>query len=251
MAESPLVFAGSGSNLALTKGLVDMYSAQHPAFKIDIPPSLGSAGAIRAARDGAISVGLISRPLQEDELHFGLTVVPYARTAVVLATHPSVAEDNITAADIVDIYTKRRTTWRDGQEIVVFTRQPGDSMTITLEQGLAGFKDAYAESLQAKRWRVLFTGPEMNRLLVKTPYALGISDLGTILSEHLPLKVLQVNGIPATPETIEQGRYPLITTLAFVFRQATLSPAAREFMAFVQSAPGQQIIRAQGYVPSN
>ena len=98
-----LVFAGSGVNLQIVRLLAEAFKQSHPDEfqKIDVPTTIGSTGAIQAVADGAITVGLISRPLKDQEKKLGLTVVPYAQTATAIATHPSVAEDGITSSELI------------------------------------------------------------------------------------------------------------------------------------------------------
>lgn len=57
-----LVFAGSGVNLEITRLLAAEFKKSHPNSEINVPRSTGSPGAIQAAADGAIAVGMISRP---------------------------------------------------------------------------------------------------------------------------------------------------------------------------------------------
>ena len=245
---SPLTFAGSGANLAITRILADAFTRAHPEIKISVPASIGSTGAIRAAAERAITIGLISRPLNEKEQGLGLTVIPYAKTAVVIGAHPSVVEDGITFEELVRIYKGEKLRWQDARGIVVLTREPGDSSIAALEREIPGFKEAYAESQQAKRWTTSYTDQEANKLLSKTPYAIGVSDMGTITSEKLPIKVLKVNGVFPTAENVLRGRYSLVKTLAFVFFQDKLPAEANAFKDFVRSKAGEKILKASGYV---
>lgn len=57
----------------------------------------------------------------------GLTVVPYAQTAIAISTHPTVAQDGITSSELIQIYKGTKSQWQDGQEIIVLTREAGDS----------------------------------------------------------------------------------------------------------------------------
>ncbi len=248
MPSPPLVFAGSGTNLPITRLLVEAFSRVRPGIKIEVPASIGSLGGIRAAADGAIAIGLISRPLKAEEKGLGLTVLPYARTAVVIGAHQSVPDDGITFDDLVQIYKGTKTRWKDGPEIVVLARESGDSFIEVLGREIPGFKEVYDESQRAKRWLTLFTYQEMLAALVKTRDAIGFADLGAITAERLPIKALKVNGVPPTPETVLSGRYPLVKTLAFVFRNDRLPAAARGFMDFVRSSDGEKIVKANGYL---
>lgn len=248
-AGDPLVFAGSGSNVGIVRRLAEAYRRAHPDVTIEVPPSIGSTGGIRAAASGAIAVGLISRPLRPPEAGLGLTVVPFARTPVVIAAHPGVIDDGLTLDDLVAIYRGERTRWRDGREIIVLTREPGDSSIEVLERAVPGFKEAYADSHRLKRWTVLATDQEMTRVLAKTPYALGLSDAGAMATEQLAIKALAVNGVPPSAESVAGSRYPLVKELAFAFRGDRVPAAARAFMDFVGSPDGRTLLRRYGYLP--
>jgi phosphate transport system substrate-binding protein len=228
----PLIFAGSGTNLAITRLLVEAYKRVRPEITIEVPKSIGSAAGIQAVADGAITVGLISRPMKEDEKKLGLTVLPYARTVLVIAVHPTVPDDNITFDDLINVYKGMKTRWSDGHDIIVLTRQPGDSFIEVLEREIPGFREAFAESHRAKRWITLHTDQEMNQALEKTPYAIGFSSVGTIASERLAVKPLKLNGVAPSDENVLSGRYPLISSADFVLSQE-----------------GEAILRANGYLP--
>lgn len=245
-----LVFAGSGTNVPLTRLLVEAFGRAHPEIRVEVPASIGSTGGIRAAADGAIALGLISRPLREQEKGLGLTVLPYARTPVVIGAHPSVVEDGITFEDLVNIYKGAKSGWNDGREVIVLTRDPGDSSIEVLELRVPGFKEVYAESRRAKRWTTLYTDQEMNRVLASTLHAVGLSDMGAITAHRLPIKALKVNGVLPTPDNVLGGRYPLVKTLAFVFRKDKLPARAKAFLDFVRSKEGEKILRVNGYLPA-
>lgn len=248
---TPLVFAGSGTNLAITQLLAEAFRQRHPELTIEVPASIGSAGGIRAAAEGAVALGLVSRPLKPQEQALGLAALPYARTAVVIGVHPTVAEDAITFADLINIYQGVKTRWRDGREIIVLTREPSDSSIEVLERSIPGFKEVFDESHKAKRWTILFKDQEMNQALATKPYAIGLSDLGAISAERLSIKALKVNGVLPTPDDIHSGRYPLVKTLSFVFRPDKIPPEAQAFIEFVRSPVEEQILLSHGYLPGD
>ena len=251
-AEPPagrLILAGSGSNLPLVRLLVRSFQKSHPEVRIEVPASIGSSSGIRAAANGAIAIGLISRPLKETEKGLGLTVRHIARTPMVIAVHPTVAEDAITSRELLDIYRCSKRTWKSGSDIIVLTREPGDSSIEVLVKGVPGFKEVYQESQQAKRWTTLLKDLVMNETLGKTANAIGLSDLGAITVERHPIKQLKFNGVAPTLKNLENGSYTMYKTLSFVFLQEKLHPAAAEFLAFTRSKEGQRIMRANGYRP--
>lgn len=243
-------FAGSGSNLGITRVLAKTFMQAHPGININIPESIGSTGGIRAAAEGAITVGLVSRPLKEQEDKLGLEILPYARTAIVIGAHPGVTDDGVTFEELVQIYKGNKNRWHDGKEIIVYTREPGDSAIEALIQIVPGFADAYRESRRFRRWITLFTDQEMYKMLSGTPYAIGLSDYGAIKTERLKIKVLKLNGIYPNAENVLSGKYPVARTLSFVFMKDKLPSEARDFINFVLSKRGKQILKANGYLPA-
>lgn len=247
-AADSLVLAGSGTNLPGIRLLIDAFRKQHPQVSFDPPVNIGSSGAVQAVADGAISLGLISRPLKESEKGHRLVVTPYAYTAVVIAAHPDVPDSDLTSAGLIDIYNGIRTTWNNGTGIMVLTREPEESTIELLMAMIPGFSEAYRKSLEERRWMVVMRDELMNRRLIDTPGAIGFSDMGAILSQKLAIKPLKLNGVSPSLVHVRNGTYPLRKTLAFVCRRDRLSPAVRSFIEFSCSAEGHRLLESNGYV---
>jgi len=244
-----LVVAGSGTNLPIMRLLAKAFEKRHPGVRIDVSASIGSTGGIRAAADGAVAIGLVSRQLRESEKGLGLQVVPYARTPLVIGVNPSVAEKDITYGEIIDIYRGKKIRWESGRDIVVLTREPGDSSIEVMGRMVPGFSEVYAESQKANRWTTLLKDLEMNQSLARIPDAIGFSDLGSLMVEGHRIKPLRVNGVAPTVKNLENGSYRLEKPLLFVFSRERIPAVAREFISFVRSGDGARLIRANGYLP--
>ena len=249
-ASKKLVMAGSGTNLPITRVLAEAFHKSHPDIVIDVPTSIGSTGGIRAAADGAVALGLVSRSLKEKEKGLGLTIVDYAKVPLVIGVHQGVPDTDLTFADLVAIYKGEKNKWKNGREIVVLTREPGDSSIDVLVKVVPGFGEAYDQSQQAKRWKTLLKDDNMNKTLEETPNAIGLSDTGAIKTERLQIKALKVNGVAPSPAAVAKGSYPLFKTLSYAFRQEKLTPEAKQFLDFVKSKQGAAILKANGYVPA-
>ncbi|MDK9707262.1 MAG: substrate-binding domain-containing protein [Desulforhopalus sp.] len=244
-----MIFAGSGVNLSITKLLADAFIKQHPRTAIEIPGSIGTRGAIKAVADKAIHLGLISRSLKEEEKRQDITEVPYAQVAIVIAANSRVAEDTITTGELIAIIDGKKNRWQNGSEIIVQVREKSDSGFQVLENSIPGFKEAYVKSQEARRWTMHFTDQEANKALASTPFALGVTDLGMISAEQLPVKVLKLNGIAPDPENLRNGSYPLSRQLSFIYNRDNLPEEAKNFMRFVFSDAGRTILQAHGYLP--
>lgn len=246
-SQKHIIIAGSGTNLSITRLLANAFMHLHPDITIEIPESIGSKAAIHAVSDGAIPIGLISRPLEGNEKSLELTVVEYARTALVLGVHPTVPDDNISYKDLLDIYRGKKNRWKDGREIIVLTREPGESSIDLLAREIPGFAKAYNASQKAELWSTLRKDQVMNQTLAKTPYAIGISDLGTMTIEHLNIKPLRINGTVPSPKNIKNGTYKLVKTLSLIYKKNNLPAPAKLFIDFVQSPNATKLLMANGF----
>lgn len=244
-----LAIAGSGTNLAGIRILTKAFKKLHPDIPIDVPASLGSAGGIRAVAEGAVSIGLISRPLRTSEENMGLAIVSYAKTAVVIGVNADVPDTEISSRELLDIYKGKKTLWQNGHEIIVLLRDSADSTTDLLRARIPGFREIYDECQRTQRWITLYTDQDMNNTIVKTPSSVGLSDVGSITANHLPIKILKLNGFFPSPENVLNGRYPLVKTLSFVYVKSKVSRGAKIFMDFAQSKGGIRILRENGYLP--
>ena len=247
-AES-IVLAGSGSNLPAIRLLVKAFNRLHPGIHLEAPTNIGSAGAIRAVSDGAISIGLISRPLLGEETKLGLTVMPYALTAVVIGVNPLVKDEGITFNELNSIYRGSKTTWKDGQKIIVLNREPGESSIYVLEKNVPGFREVYADSIKTNRWSIILKDEGMNQKIETLPYSIGFSDMGAVTSQKLKIKTLKLNGMFPTPQNVLNGSYPLYKTLSFVYRADRLTPDMQSYLSYVCSAEGKNILVNSGYIP--
>ncbi|MGB1015637.1 MAG: substrate-binding domain-containing protein, partial [Nannocystaceae bacterium] len=243
-----LFIAGSGSNLPLTRALVDAFTqASQASGRMIVFESIGSRGGVRAASEGVVDLGLISRPLKPSERKLGLKVVPYARVAVVVAANPSAPRDGFTKGGLIDIYQGVQTTWSDGSPIVVLQREPGDSSHAVFGEVLPGFAEANAQAYRTSRWRVVYHDRAMQEALFITDGALGLFDFGAVQTLHLPLRVLSIDDVTPSVQSVEDGSYPYFKDLSFVYTgKFTADSLPQKFLEFVQSPAGQALIREGG-----
>lgn len=240
--------AGSGMCLPIVKVLAAAFcEARHvQPCDMEVLENVGSGGGIAAAHDGAVELGLASRPLTPNERAFGLEVRPFARVAMVYAVHPSVEERDLQSAELQDIFDGKRRRWQDGSHIVVLLRSRTDPVPSVRGRPQPGYKMINDESEQGGRFRVIYGDREMQDALLSTQGAIGLLDQGAILLQHLPLRVLNVDGQVPSAETVTTGAYPYSRPLAFVMK-GTAQARVREFIDFATGPDGQRIITESGY----
>ena len=243
-----LRFAGCDANLAITRLLAKVFTEKRPEVRVQFE-TVGSTNGIALAAAGAVHIGLVSRPFRDAEEGRGLAFRPYAKTAVVIGADPSIPQTTLTTADLLALYRGTKQRLGNSTDIVFLTREEGDSSVVTLKQTLSGFAEAYAFGAKAHHWTVLYNEPTMHEALLMFPFAVGLSDLGTITIERLPIKAFLIDGVAPTLENVASGRYPFTKTLALVWREKSLPASGRAFVEFLRSDEAADILRSHGYLP--
>ena len=243
-----LRLAGSGTMVPLARALGAAFRAAHPgAPRVVVEDSIGSGGGIRAAVDGAVDVGMVSRPLSSREAGWPLLVLPIGRDAVVLAKNPDVAVTGLTSAEVVAMYEGQKRAFADGTPVAVLLRDRGESANLALDAAIPGMAQARERAL-ALGFRVLYHDDAMAAALAVTPGAIGVFSLGLQRASRIPIKVLDLDGRTPSAASVRDGSWPLVRPLCLVIRADRLEHT-RRFLEFVVSAPSRQVITDVGYLP--
>jgi phosphate transport system substrate-binding protein len=241
-----LKIGGTGAALATMQLMAQAYAKSHPETKITVLPSLGSGGGIKAVLSGAIQLAVSSRPLTDAEGRLGAVAVPYGRTPFVFATSTRTAVSSLTTRELVDIYAGRTDQWKDGQKIRLVLRPVGDTDSEMIKSISPEMREAKTAAEQRKGLPFAVTDQEAADAIEKLPGALGPSTLTQILSERRQLKALRLNAIEPNAKSIADGSYPLHKELSLVTGPKSPS-SVQQFVAFVQSAAGREILQQTGH----
>jgi phosphate transport system substrate-binding protein len=248
--DAPLRAAGSGTALPAVRALATAYREVEPGFSLIVAESIGSTGAVLALRDGAVDLGLTSRPLQTAERE-GICEIPFASDLVVVAASPDVKASGLSSEQLLQVFKGELTVWPGSDPplpIRVLQREASDSGSQVLASRIPGLGEALQRALEQGRWRVLFHDVEMQQALLQSKGAIGVFDLGAIRAQKLAVHALALDGAPPTIEALEQGRYPYAKTLSFLVRaKSPRPPALKAFLAFAGSKRGLAILRENGY----
>ena len=239
-----LIIAGSGSNIAVTRKLAATFCVERK-LNMEIPNSIGSGGGITGVANGSINLGLTSRSLTEEERKNGLKELPYARSGLVVAAGAAVPDDNVSYEDLVKIYRGEKSTWSNGETITVFMMYEKDSTNEVLMQKIPGFKEVLLEALQENRWRLFYNQQAQEQALKQTPSAIGFINMS---GDVQGMKVLKVEGIMPSEQTVLDGSYALFKDLNYVYKEP-LDPAIQAFVEFAFSQPGREIIIENKCIP--
>ncbi|MEW6599989.1 MAG: substrate-binding domain-containing protein [Nitrospirota bacterium] len=239
---------GTGTALGSFSELADAYMKIHPDINIIVLPSLGSTGGIKAVNEGAIDIGLSSRPLKDTERHEGTIAVEYARTPFVFVTAQRKEALRLSLTDIAGIFSGEISKWPDGTIIRLVLRPESDMDTILVQGMSPEMNNAVRRALSKEGMMVAFTDQDSADAVEKIRGAFGTSTLAQIISEKRGLTPVTLNGVVPDMKSLADGSYKYYKTLYLVTGPKS-KPAARDFLDFINSGKGREVLSQTGHLP--
>jgi phosphate transport system substrate-binding protein len=246
-ASNTLRIGGTGLALGGIQILAEAFLAENPSVDIEIPPSLGSGGGIKALLADAIDLSVSTRPPKDKEAAKGATAFRYGRTPFVFATRPDTGVEGVTTQQLADLYGGRVTTWPNGSDVHLVLRPPGRSTYKTLQKMSAGMSEAIDIALARPGVVPATTGQDSADAIEQQVGALGTTTLGMILGEGRKLQPLALDGVEPTIDNLAAGIYPLEQSLYLVLGPQP-SRLEEAFAAFMKSPRARNMLNKVGYL---
>lgn len=236
---------GSGNGLGTMRKLGEAFHQIKPNISVQIVPQIGSNLARKAVQDGALDIGIICQPPAAEESRH-LNFFRYGQAPVVFTVPLSNPLQNITRAQIIDIYAGRMNTWPNGHPIRPVLRPPTDSNTQLVKAFDAHLAQAMKDAESRLGTPVALTDQKAADKLEHITGSLGITSLSLILSERRALHPLSLDGIDPTPSQLALGRYPWGRDFYMVVSHKPHA-AVIAFVNFVLSPAGRKILQQYGH----
>ncbi|MGV3485419.1 MAG: phosphate ABC transporter substrate-binding protein [Planctomycetaceae bacterium] len=241
-----LTITGSSTIAPLAADVAKRFESRHRGIRIDVQTG-GSGKGIADVRMGVADIGMVSRPLMADE--DDLLTHPFAADGVGLIVHESNPIRELSADQIIKIYTDHINNWRDlggqDQEITVVHKAEGRA---TLEVFLKHFG---IDNLLVKGDVIVGENEHAVKTVAGTQGAIGYVSIGTAeadIEAGVPIRLLPLDGIDATTANVASGAFPMSRPLHLVTLGSS-SPLAGEFIRFCQSAEVHDLVKSHYYVP--
>jgi phosphate transport system substrate-binding protein len=237
-----IIVAGSTSVQPYAEVLAEEYAHSHPDTAIDIQGGGSSAG-ITAALSGTAEIGMSSRLLKESEQE--LWIVEIAKDGLAIIVHPDNPINNLSIEQIRDIYTTRINNWSqvggEAHRIHVITREDGSGTRSAFEDLVMGGQTITPRAI------VQDSNGAVRQIIAGDPNAIGFISLGLVEVGEKPVKALSLGGVVPTHENVINGSYNLTRPFLFVCQSEPVG-AVREFIDFVLSEHGREILSAEGLI---
>ena len=244
-AAERLTVTGSSTVAPVIAEIAKRSEKLHPEVRIDVQTG-GSSRGINDARQGLADIGMASRALKPEESDVTAITLAYDGVAIIVHAENPIAE--LTAAQIADIYTGKTTTWSalggPDMKIDVTSRAEGRS---ELELFLEHFK---LKSDQIKADAITGETEHAIKAVAGDPNAIGYGSIGAAeysVGQGVPIKLLPLDGIPASRETVAGRTFPIVRPLNLVLTKEPTG-LVKDFIAFATSEDVRDIIESFYYV---
>ena len=245
-----LIIPGSGNPEYVLTQLAKAFNQQQNQHTVTVPPSTGTAGALRDVEAGTASLGRVGRPLKDDERKKGITYVALGRDPVVFAAGAGVTVRSITSAQALDVFSGKLTDWRELGGNPGPIRAIGREITDASRQAISRQIKPFENILFGEDVKVVHLDPEMIMLLDRFPTSLGFLNKSALSACNSKIVYLALDGVEPTSENVDKGSYPLWLELGLIYKPAALTSTGKVFLAFVRSPVGERVLREHGILPA-
>jgi phosphate transport system substrate-binding protein len=240
---SELSVVGTGDGIELLRALGAAYSADNPQTAILVPPSIGSGGGLAAVGGDKEVLARVARPLTDSERALGLVSTPMFRLPSAFFVHRGADVSNLTARQLADIYAGKIVNWAEvggaNLRIKVVRREEADSTLTVLRQSMPGWKDLPI----TEKSKTAVTTQDCINTVKDVEGTIGFGPYTKAL--EMELMVVSIDGKYPTDRD-----YPSAVTVSLVHKQATVTPDAAQFIAYVKTSKAKTLLTSMGGVPA-
>lgn len=136
--------------------------------------------------------------------------------------------------------------WDAASSITVVSREEGSGTRGAFTE-LFGVVDENDNDMTTLDAQVTNNTSVMMTTVSENQYAIGYISLGS-LDESL-VKAVKIDGAEATAENIENGSYKVSRPFNVAMKPDLDNAVATDFMAFIMSTEGQEVVADEGYIP--
>jgi phosphate transport system substrate-binding protein len=245
---SKVVIKGSTTVLPIAQKALEAF---YEKTKIVISLSgTGSGDGIKSLIDGSCDIANSSREMKKEEWDLAkakgekIKEVAIAYDMIVPIVHPSNPVKNLSMAQLKAIYEGAITNWSqvggNNERIVVISRDSSSGTFEVWESKVMKKSEVRKDALlQASNGAIV-------SVVSKNKRAIGYIGYGYLDDK---VKSLTVNGVEPTIPNGKSGAYPIARKLYMYVNEVKIKPEAQQFIDFILSKEGQQIVKAAGFIP--
>jgi phosphate transport system substrate-binding protein len=239
------VVKGGGGAIDSVRALTTAFTKIHPTIIWQGFDDVGSSAGVTLAIDGQVDIGYISRDLTAAEKSTGkVDAVAIGASGTGVGVNAANPVKGLTKDQVAKIFSGQITDWKDvggtPGKIRVLLREPESSTRSAFESYFFGS----AKPVYAKDAIEVFQIDETLKAISSFKDSIGMMTMNATSFSSTDVKLLAIDNVSATRETLSNGTYPIRRPLYFVYNtDATkLKPAIKSVIDWVKGPDGQKII---------
>ncbi|MBI5233330.1 MAG: phosphate ABC transporter substrate-binding protein [Deltaproteobacteria bacterium] len=250
-----LKISGSSTIQPLAEMMADLYRSKYGLLS-DVQGG-GTSRGIKNALSGDSDIGTASRALSKDEkLRLDHTTIGFDAVAIIVNSRNPLT--GINKETVNALYQGKINNWKGltgwDQPVALVSKQPGRS-TLELFEDYTGLRHRSHSAkgpsgLISEKAHEIGSNLEGATLVGGIPGAIGYVSVGTALSligQGMPIKVLALDGAPATKENVLNRKYPILRELNLVYKKG--NALIRGYVDLFMGHEGQLLVEDNGFIP--
>jgi phosphate transport system substrate-binding protein len=248
--EKVVVLGSNTIGEELAPRLVAEYKKQHPGvtFEMEFKGTTYGLGGLMVKR---CDIAAASREATTNEValakaegvEFDAHVIGAYDVAVIVNAGNPVG--NLSKDQVRDLFIGTAQNWKDvggpDAPVNLYIRHP-------ISGTYLGFRELAMENKPYALTVKTYTNyTEIVQAVANDPNGIGYSTIP--LASQPGVKAVSIDGVAPTVEAVNKGLYPYARVLRLYLDKANATPAALEFIQFVESEPGQAVVNQMGFAP--
>ncbi|MCW8329336.1 phosphate ABC transporter substrate-binding protein [Photobacterium sp. SDRW27] len=249
-AKETVTVTGSTSVSHVVEVLAETYSSTNKDTFIAVQ-GVGSSAGITAVKQEAADIGMSSRYLKAAEINPDVQTVTIAHDGIALVVNKNNPVSNLTKEQVSKIYHGDITNWKavggPDLKIAVVSRENASGSRFSFEDFMDLTQQVAGQTVSDINPQVLVvnTNGTVKSLVSRNAHAIGYLSLGSVDDS---VKALSFDGVQPTLANLESGEYKISRPFLMLFKEKKITDNAKDFLNFVISEGGQNIIDQRGYI---
>lgn len=251
---------GSDTMVNLALYWAEKYQSIHPEIRISITGG-GSGTGISSLINNTVDLANASREITDQELKEanknGVQPVEtiVARDAIAIIVNPENPIEQLTLKQVSDIYSGKINNWSelggDNRPIVRLSRETNSGTHVYFLEKVVRLGNKNDHTIFSASTLLLPSSEGIIAEVQDNPNAIGYDGLGYITPEVKVLSIAEKEGkeyVYPTLNSVNQNQYAISRNL-FIYSAGTPKPHVQEYLNWLLSPDGQEIVKSLGFIP--
>ena len=240
-----ITISGSTSVGPVVEILGEDFESKNEGVSIEVQ-QIGSSAGIKNAIDGTSQIGMASRDLKDEEKS-ELKEYQIAIDGIAVITNSANKVKDLTLEQVKDIYKGKITNWKEvgGNDapIVVVSREDGSGTRDGFQENV-GFE---SEEL-TKDAQISDGSGNIKSIVEGNENAIGYISFGYV-DENV--NALTIDGVELNAENVKNDSYAIARPFLFVNKEDVITEQGKNFIDFILSEEGQNVVEENGFISVN